>query len=318
MTTIITKDIDTAAAALASGEIIGLPTETVYGLAGSAFRPAAVEGIYNLKERPRSNPLILHIAGLKDLDAVATGIPQSAYDLAAAFWPGPLTLVLPKQPTVSGVVTSGLETVAVRVPAHPMAQQLLAVAGCPVAAPSANPFGRISPTNARHVYGYFKGKIPLIVDGGSCAIGIESTIVGFENGFPVIYRHGAITHEQVAAIVGNAALETYETGVIKAPGMHSRHYSPRTPLVTSRDVKEIIAAHKGKQIGAVIFKAGGKLPVARQITLSPEGSLTQAAAGLYEALHAMDLMGLDLIVAEEFPACGIGAALNDKLYRASR
>ena len=318
MKTIVTKQIEAAAEVLLNGGIIGMPTETVYGLGGIAYNEKAVKEIYRVKQRPFYNPLILHICGIEQIDMVAAHIPEVAYKLAEEFWPGPMTLVLPKKTEVPGIVTAEHDTVAIRVPAHPVAQQLLKATGAPVAAPSANPFGRTSPTTAAHVLEYFEGQIPLILDGGPCEVGIESTIIGFDNGKPVIYRQGTVTEQQIVKIAGKVDRFVNEEAAPRAPGMLSRHYAPKTPLVVTKDVVATAEAYRGKRLGIISF-SGSILPQAvSEIVLSRTGSLKEAAANLYRSIHQMDNAAVDLIIAEEFPATGIGAALNDKLYRASR
>ncbi len=318
MKTIVTKQIEAAAEVLLNGGIIGMPTETVYGLGGIAYSEAAVKEIYRVKQRPFYNPLILHICGIEQIDTVAAHVPEAAYKLAREFWPGPMTLVLPKKTEVPGIVTAGHDTVAIRVPAHPVAQQLLKVTGGPVAAPSANPFGRTSPTTAAHVLEYFEGQIPLILDGGPCEVGIESTIIGFDNGKPVIYRQGTVTEQQIVKIAGKVDRFVNEETAPRAPGMLSRHYAPKTPMVVTKDPVATAEAYMGKHLGIISF-SGSNLPqAASEIVLSPTGSLKEAAANLYRSIHQMDNAAVDLIIAEEFPATGIGAALNDKLHRASK
>lgn len=318
MKTIVTKHIEAAAEVLLNGGIISMPTETVYGLAGIAYNEAAVKEIYRVKQRPFYNPLILHISGIEKIDTVAAYIPELAYRLAEEFWPGPMTLVLPKKTEVPGIVTAGHDTVAIRVPAHPVARQLLAAVAGPIAAPSANPFGRVSPTTALHVRDYFEGKIPLILDGGPCRVGIESTIVGFENGQAVIYRHGWVTEEQVRKVAGNVGRLKHDNSPPKAPGMLSRHYSPKTPLVVAKHPFLAAAAYPGKRIGIISFTEADGRNTFPQVILSQRGSLEEAAANLYSTIHTMDEQAFDLIIAQEVPQTGIGAAINDKLYRAAK
>lgn len=318
MKTRITTKIELAAQTLNNGGIIGLPTETVYGLGGIAYKEQAVQEIYRVKQRPYYNPLILHISGIEKIDTVAAYIPELAYRLAEEFWPGPMTLVLPKKTEVPGIVTAGHDTVAIRVPAHPVAQQLLEITGAPIAAPSANPFGRTSPTTATHVLEYFDGQIPLILDGGACEVGIESTIIGFENGEPIIYRQGTVTEEQIGKIAGKLGHFVNDDAAPRAPGMLSRHYAPKTPLVVTKDPAAIAEQYAGKRLGIISFAGGVVHQAASEIVLSPTGSMKEAAANLYRSLHQMDAADVDVIIAEEFHAHGIGAALNDKLYRASK
>jgi L-threonylcarbamoyladenylate synthase len=317
MTTIGT-DIAHAIRELAADRLVGLPTETVYGLAGHGLHPAAIEAIYAAKQRPRHNPLILHIGSLADLETYAQGIPDMAFALAERFWPGPLTLLLPRSKVIPDQLTAGLPDVAIRIPNHPMALELLARAGFPVAAPSANPFGYISPTTPQHVMEQLSGRISYILDGGPCQQGIESTIVGFEGGNPVILRHGAIPAEDIRAVAGEVGLRAKATHAPLAPGMLPAHYAPRTPLLLVDDLAAALAQHSGKRIGILAFQAPlAGIPAALQVVLSPDGDLRVAARHLYAALHRMDAMALELILAERVPATGLGAAINDRLTRAA-
>jgi L-threonylcarbamoyladenylate synthase len=228
----IGSDVEHAAALLRSGEVVAIPTETVYGLAANTFDEGAVLNIFTIKERPTFDPLIVHIAQRSDLHKVAQQVPASAEVLMDAFWPGPLTLVLPKRPEVPDLVTSGLDSVAVRMPAHPMMIELLGSLDFPLAAPSANPFGYISPTTAQHVADQLGEKVPYILDGGPCAVGVESTIIGWEpegGGRWVLYRPGGITTEQIEVLVG--PLGNSDKGPVPmAPGMMDSHYAPRKPV----------------------------------------------------------------------------------------
>lgn len=316
--TIITTDIAAASIALQSGEVIGMPTETVYGLAAAIDSHEALVRIFDIKKRPHNNPLILHLFDVSQLDEVAASVPKAAIALASAFWPGPLTLLLKKHPSVPDIITAGLETVAVRIPNHPLAIQLLEAVGKPVAAPSANPFGSISPTEASHVHKYFNGQIPLILDGGPCAVGIESTIVGFENEKAVIHRHGTIAEVQIAAICETAKASGGEKKLV-APGMYPRHYAPRTPLIFSSDVSALLQKYKDRKVGLLYYGAGPSGIESCTVTcsLSETSNLREAAANLYKYLHRLDACWLDLIIVQKFPDEGIGRALNDKLKRAN-
>lgn len=319
MTTQITKNIDTAAAALQSGEVVAIPTETVYGLAGVIYQQEAINDIYSIKERPKANPLIVHTYSADTLPEIAHDIPEAAYKLADAFWPGPLTLLLRKKSNIPDNVTSGLDTVAVRVPSHPVTISLLRTLKQPLAAPSANPFGRISPTSARHVFDYFEGKIPYILDGGTCSVGIESTIVGFDEGVPVVYRHGAVTAAQVKDVAGNVTIKTASTNTPKAPGMYPRHYSPRTPLVVTDDIQKALAGFRGLNTVVIGYsKMCRDLIAEKKIVLPESGNFEEAAAKLYGTLHYADSINTDIIIAEKFPEKGLGNAINDRLIRASK
>jgi L-threonylcarbamoyladenylate synthase len=319
MTTQITKNIDTAATALQSGKVVAIPTETVYGLAGVIYRQEAINDIFRIKERPLANPLIVHTHSADSLPEFALDIPEAAFKLADAFWPGPLTLLLRKKSNIPDNVTSGLDTVAVRVPSHPVTASLLRELKQPLAAPSANPFGRISPTTARHVFDYFEGRIPYILDGGACSVGLESTIAGFENGLPVVYRQGAVTAAQIKAVAGSVSVKTASTNTPKAPGMYPRHYSPRTPLIVTDNVKQALADVKGLNTIVIGYsKFCRDVVVEKKIVLPESGNFEEAAARLYSTLHYADSINTDIIIAEKFPETGLGSAINDRLMRASK
>ena len=229
-----------AADALKNGQIIGFPTETVYGLAGNIYSEQAIRHIFEIKKRPFFNPLIVHIKALTFLPNVAVNVPIPAIKLAERFWPGPLTLVLEKHPSIPDLVTGGKTTVAVRIPNHPVALSLLTMLDFPLAAPSANPFGTISPTCAGHVYDYFKEELEIILDGGVCKSGIESTIIGFQNDKPVLYRHGSISINEIEQVVGKIKIVTSNDNTPDAPGMLSKHYAPSTNTMLTNDVKTLI------------------------------------------------------------------------------
>ena len=315
----ITIDLHQAKKALEDNEIIAIPTETVYGLAGNAYNEKAIEKIFALKNRPLYNPLIVHIKSADFLTQVACEIPDIAKELATEFWPGPLTLVLKKQAIIPNIVTAGKDTVAIRVPNHPLTLNLLAQLDFPVAAPSANPFGSISPTSAQHVFHYFEDNLNIILDGGKCEKGIESTIIGFENNQPIVYRLGSLSIEQIENKIGNVLTNTRNDTAPKAPGMLSRHYAPSTDTFFTNEVEKVIQSHPNKKIGLLLFQNPLKNPpVAHQEILSNSGDLKEAAKNLYAAMHRLDKLNLDLIIAEEFPDTGIGKTLNDKLQRASK
>lgn len=318
MTTRIDRDVATAAALLQNNEVVAIPTETVYGLAGNALNPEVVKKIFAIKNRPLSNPLILHLSDFNQLDRYATEIPPAAATLAEHFWPGPLTLLLPKNSCVPGVVTAGLPRVAVRIPSHPVALQLLRRLPFPLAAPSANPFGYISPTSAEDVRRMLHGKISYVLDGGDCAKGIESTIVGFEGNTPVIYRPGVITAEEIKALVGAVETHRKETQKPLSPGMLASHYAPHTPLFLTESVADLTAASLSTGTAVLTFKQACLLvPKINQEVLSPRGDLYEAAANLYKALHRLDGLNCQRIIAERVPDAGIGKAINDRLQKAA-
>jgi L-threonylcarbamoyladenylate synthase len=314
---LIITNLEIAKVSLINDEIIGIPTETVYGLAGNAFSESAIKKIFALKKRPYYNPLIVHIKSASLLNTIARDIPEMAQRLAEEFWPGPLTLVLKKQPHISDYITAGKDTVAIRVPNHPIALALLEKLDFPLAAPSANPFGSISPTSAMHVSNYFEDKLDVILEGGECERGIESTIIGFEDNQPVLYRYGSISVEEIEKIVGKLKIIINNDSKPNSPGMLSRHYAPITNTYLTNNVSELLKIFHGKKIGLLLFKDGVlNDQVTIQEVLSENGDLKEAARKLYGALHRLDKSNLDVIIAEKFPNEGLGITLNDRLERA--
>ncbi|MFZ3582208.1 L-threonylcarbamoyladenylate synthase [Loktanella sp. DJP18] len=293
-----------AAAVLQRGGLIAFPTETVYGLGADARQPVAVAGIYAAKGRPSFNPLIVHVADLAAAEALVTFTPL-ARQLAQAFWPGALTLVLPLRPDagISSLVTAGLTTLAVRVPDHPVARGLLREFGGPVAAPSANPSGRISPTTAAHVLAGLAGRIDGVIDGGACGVGLESTILDM-TGDPVLLRAGGVPEEALENALGG--LLRRPTGdAITAPGMMESHYAPRgTVRLNATEPRP----------GEVLLGFGA---VAGHLTLSRNGDLREAAANLFDCLHRLDAMSASAVAVAPVPGHGLGAAINDRLRRAA-
>jgi L-threonylcarbamoyladenylate synthase len=316
----ISADLYTAKQVLENDGIISIPTETVYGLAGNAYKEDVVKKIFALKKRPLYNPLIVHIKSASFLLEVACDIPAAALQLAQHFWPGPLTLVLKKQPHIPELITAGKGTVAVRVPAHPLTLQLLQLLDFPLAAPSANPFGSISPTSAAHVAQYFDHEPNFfILDGGDCEKGIESTIIGFEGELPVLYRHGSIAAEAIEAITGKLKLITSNDTAPDAPGMLSRHYAPRTTTFLTDNVQQLMDDFAGKKIALLLFSnALENTHAIYQEVLSHIGNMEEAAKNLYAALHRLDACGADIIIAEKLPESGLGISINDRLQRATK
>ena len=316
---LLASHIQQAITLLNNDEVIAIPTETVYGLAGNAYSEKAISKIFQLKNRPAFNPLIVHIKSLSYLENVAIDIPDTAIKLAETFFPGALTLVLKKQATIPDSVTAGKETVAVRVPNHPVTLSLLEQLDFPLAAPSANPFGSISPTSTEHVYTYFENKLPLILDGGVCEKGLESTIIGFQNNQPILYRHGSISVEEIESVIGKLKIITKNETSPKAPGMLSKHYAPVTKTFLANDVNELIKKHSGKKIGLLLFdKKITDATNLNQEILSASSNLEQAASNLYSALHRLDKLKLDVIIAEKLPDTGLGKTINDRLERATK
>ena len=316
---IISNSIPKAVTLLNQEQIIAIPTETVYGLAGNIYSPKAIESIFTMKQRPFFNPLIVHIKSAADLSEIARDIPEKAALLAKAFWPGPLTLVLKKHIAVPDLVTGGKDTVAVRVPNHPVILALLNELAYPLAAPSANPFGSISPTTATHVADYFEEVLPMVLDGGACQRGIESTIIGFENGEPILYRLGSLAVEDIEAVVGQVKMITHDDIAPAAPGMFSKHYAPLTTTFLTADVKKKLITFPDQKIGVIVFQNEVNDPkIVQQEVLSPTGNLAEAASQLYAALHRLDHCNLDCIIAERFPDFGLGKTINDRLKRATQ
>jgi L-threonylcarbamoyladenylate synthase len=315
----INTDISKAKEILLKNGLIAIPTETVYGLAGNAFSDIAIKKIFELKKRPFYNPLIVHLKAASSIFDVASEIPESAFILADKFWPGPLTLVLNKQDHISDLITAGKKTVAVRVPNHPLALALLDQLDFPLAAPSANPFGSISPTSAAHVFNYFGQEIDVILDGGECEKGLESTIIGFENNNPIVYRHGSISLGEIEKITGKLSIRTNNDSSPNSPGMLSRHYAPMTDTYLTNDVSEFLNYFKGKKIGLLLFrKSIQNNSIICQEILSKSGDYTEAAKNLYAAMHRLDQNKLDVIIAERLPDEGLGKTINDKLERATK
>lgn len=313
------KAIKKAKELLENEELVAIPTETVYGLAGNAYSTIAVKKIYELKGRPSNNPLIVHIKSRAYLDQVAQNIPEQAYKLAETFWPGPLTLVLEKQDRVPALVSAHKNTVGVRVPNHPLTLNLLEALDFPLVAPSANTSNHISPTCKAHVQASFGEKSPYVLDGGPCEAGLESTILGFKGSEILLYRHGVLSKELLSAFLGQEIVEHTHAPVPESPGMFLKHYAPHTPLYFYDDNAFKAAQEKNLRIGFLNFRAiNPYINPENQRILSPLGSLEEAAKNLYRFLYELDALGLDLIFAEQLPPHGIGKAIHDKLYRASQ
>lgn len=314
---IISKDIQKAVQLLTNEQLVAIPTETVYGLAGNIFSEKAINSIFSTKKRPFFNPLIVHIPSVEFLENVVTHIPKKAKLLADAFWPGSMTLVLKKNRKIPDLITAGKDTVAVRVPNHPVTLSLLRQLAFPLAAPSANPFGSISPTKPSHVENYFKNNIQMVLDGGACKNGIESTIIGFENEEPIIYRLGALPLEDIEAVVGKIAIKNKKEQNPEAPGMLARHYAPKTKTFLVNNVLSELKKHLNKKIGVLVFKDSINNDSVTEIILSEKGVMQEAASNLYNSLHLLDTYHLDVIIAERFPENGLGTSINDRLQRAT-
>jgi len=309
-----------AAELLRGGRLVAFPTETVYGLGANALDASAVARIYGAKGRPKYNPLIVHLAEIAQIPAVATGWNDTAERLAREFWPGPLTLVLPKTDAVPESVTAGLNTVAVRIPQHPVAHALLGAAGIPVAAPSANRSTQLSPTTGNHVLQSLGDAVDLILDAGPTSVGIESTVVDLTTPFPTLLRPGSISLEELTRVVGRVDRRMNVAGesARPAPGMMEKHYAPHAKLllVATLDVRVHMEREraKGLRVGALIVHAPIE-PTPETITMP--GDPVGYASALYASLHALDDVGCDAIVVEKVPETNAWLAVRDRLSRAS-
>ncbi|MCK0140964.1 L-threonylcarbamoyladenylate synthase [Aliiroseovarius sp. F20344] len=294
-----------AAELLRAGALVSFPTETVYGLGADATNDTAVARIFDAKGRPHFNPLIVHVPSIVAVSDYAV-LEGKARDLAMAFWPGPLTLVIPLKPNgpLSALVSAGLPTVAIRVPEHPLAHELLTAVGVPVAAPSANPSGRISPSTAQHVLDGLSGRIEAVLDGGPCGVGVESTIVGFDPA-PTLLRPGGLPVEALEAATGQALVVRGEDASITAPGQLTSHYAPNARM--RLNASEALTNERMLGFG----------DVEADLNLSPSGDLVEAAANLFGYLHKMDAEGDAPIAVSPIPDHGLGRAINDRLRRAA-
>jgi len=316
MSKTITNSIDKAAALLVAGEVVAIPTETVYGLAGNLFNPSAVEKIYTLKNRPRNNPLIVHVKDLEATLPLITEFPKPLQQLAEKYWPGPLTVLLKKSKLVPDSITAGSDFVAIRVPAHPLTKQLLEQIPFPLVAPSANPFTRISPTKAEHVEQYFGDSIPCILDGGSCSVGLESTIIGMNNDTPLLYREGVLGKLLLESLIGPIEKFNPQKNTILTPGQWPRHYAPLTKTILCK--REEIMLHVKDNTGIIIYKEPLlSVNTNQQHILSETGSLVEAAKNLYQILHHVDKQKYETIICEMLPQEELGNTINERLKRAS-
>ncbi len=307
--------LDRAAGLLRNGGIVAFPTETVYGLGAAVFNEKAVARVFEVKGRPYFDPLIVHVSSPDQLPLLVGAVPSAAQVLIDQFWPGPLTLVLHKTPQVPDLVTAGLPNVAVRMPSHPLALELIERTGMPIAAPSANPFGCISPTTAQHVIRHLGDCIDMVLDGGPCAVGVESTVLSLAGPRPVILRAGGLAREEIERVMGVTLDHTSSSDRPSAPGQTPSHYAPRTPLVLG-SMNEKAAA--GARVGLLAYRPrNGMDGFAAVEVLSRDGDLREAAINLFAALHRLDAMGLDKIVADTVPETGLGLAIMDRLRRAS-
>jgi L-threonylcarbamoyladenylate synthase len=312
------ETIQQAAVIIRRGGIVAFPTETVYGLGADAFHPLAVARVFEVKRRPYFDPLIVHVANPRDMKKLAKEIPTNAKRLTEKFWPGPLTVVLLKEEKIPDIVTAGLATVAIRMPNHPMALSLIKESKCPIAAPSANPFGYLSPTTAEHVREQLGDQVDLILDGGPCPVGVESTIISFLGESPRLLRAGGVSLEEIESIIGKVEVTEIREDRPSAPGMLLRHYAPQTPIILDWDEKNL-DLHKNKKIGLLAFQEPkGNLKFHSIEFLSKKGDMREAAANLFAAIRRLDALNLDLILAEPVPEVGLGRAIMDRLRRASK
>lgn len=312
MITEIGTDLQHARELILNGQIVSIPTETVYGLAADANNEDAVCEIFKAKNRPTSNPLILHFDSLATALPYITNFPSIFEKLYTQFCPGPLTFVVPKSTLVSDLITGGQNTVAIRFPKHPILQQLLKELGRPLAAPSANLYGQLSPTNAMHVHSQLKDRIPYILDGGNCSEGLESTIIGLDENKIVVYRYGSITPEALAEVIGYLPkAKVHAEGTVLTSGMVKHHYATQTPLYLGFKPDEESISSVQITIGKHEFIAGPHL------ILSENNQLEEAARNLYAILHSADALGLNKIYIEPFLNQGLGLAMNDRLARAA-
>ena len=316
----ISSSIINAKKWLDKNEVIAIPTETVYGLAASIYSKKAIETIYSVKNRPSTNPLIVHIKSERELYKYAQNVPIKAKMLAKTFWPGPLTLVLPKTDLIPDYITANNETVAIRVPNHSLTLDLLSNLDYPLAAPSANPSNQVSSTAAKHVEKYFNDVLPFVLDGGDCSKGLESTIIGFENGQPIIYRLGSLTIEQIELVVGKVKIKKTlkQTEMPTAPGMFNKHYAPKTTFHVVDDIERFLKTTSANSIVYIGHYLKINHPkVTHQLILSEKGDIEEMASNLYKTLLNADALKSDVIVTTWFENKNLGMSINDRLKRAS-
>jgi len=314
-TTATGTDIDKAIALLNANEVVAIPTETVYGLAGNALSNDAVVKIFEAKNRPFFNPLILHLASIEQIEQYAF-LDDISSKLATHFMPGPFTLLLNKKDNVPDLVTAGNNKVAIRIPNHPLTHQLLSQLNYPLAAPSANPFGYVSPVSAAHVLQGLQGKIPYILDGGNCTVGLESTIVEVDNGEVILHRAGGLAIEDIEQVIEKKVMMATHHSKPQTSGQLKSHYATTTDLLQG-NIEELIPLYKGKSIAIISFeKQYDGIDKQHQFILSPSGNLNQAAQNLFATMRILDTMHYDIILAEIFPPKGLGLAINDRLKRA--
>lgn len=314
--TLVSEDVAIAASFLSNGKLVAIPTETVYGMAANAFNDEAVKMIFKVKNRPFYDPLIVHSNSVLKFTTWGINIPEKLLPLADALWPGPLTLLVDKPKRFSDLVTAGLPRIAIRIPNHPLALKLLEAIDFPLAAPSANPFGYVSPTKVEHVFGHFSGKIPMILDGGPCTVGIESTIVGLEEGEPVVYRLGGVSTETIERIIGLVHVKQSSSRP-EAPGMLIKHYAPPQHVIAVDNQREMDEAWN-KESAVICVSLKSPAEATNTFRLSAEFGDEEAARNFYTALRNWENKPeVKQIIIERLPDFGLGRAINDKLKRAS-
>jgi L-threonylcarbamoyladenylate synthase len=310
----IGTEIEKARDLLLRNEVVAIPTETVYGLAGNALSEIAVSKIFEAKNRPHFDPLIVHVSEVSEVSNYVEEIPELAFNLMEHFWPGALTVLLPKKTCIPDLTTSGLKEVGIRIPNHPVTLELLTSLPFPLAAPSANPFGYISPTSAQHVSDQLGEKIPYILNGGNCSVGIESTVLRVQHNEIEILRLGGISVEDLQRYSSNIRIQQHSSSSPAAPGMLTSHYAPRKPVYIG-NIRELMHSFASQKIGVLSFKEDYQIEAQR--ILSKSGSFTEAASNLFAFLRELDQLDIDVILTEFLPNESLGRAINDKLKRAS-
>ena len=310
----IGTEIEKARDLLIRNEVVAIPTETVYGLAGNALSEIAVSKIFEAKNRPHFDPLIVHVSSVSEVSKYVEEIPELAFNLMEHFWPGALTVLLPKKNCIPDLTTSGLKEVGIRIPQHPLTLELLNSLPFPLAAPSANPFGYISPTSAQHVADQLGEKIPYILNGGNCSVGIESTVLRVQHNQIEILRLGGISVESLQPFTSNIHIQQHSTSSPASPGMLTNHYAPRKPVYVG-NISELMHDFASQKIGVLSFKEDYQIEAQR--ILSKTGNFTEAAANLFAFLRELDQLDIEVILAEYIPNENLGRAINDKLKRAS-
>lgn len=308
----IGKDILKATYLLGEGRLVAIPTETVYGLAANALDTTAVAEIFRAKNRPTFDPLIIHTYSIEKVKEYVREFPDELEKLAKAYWPGPLTILLPKKNIIPDLVTSGLDNVAVRIPNHPLSLELLKQLNFPLAAPSANPFGYVSPTKPEHVNKQLGNEIDYILDGGNCEVGIESTIVGIENRIVYVYRLGGLTIEQIEKVIGKVELKIISSDNPTSPGQLQSHYAPMKKIIIG-DIDKLLLEYRN----ACVLNFGDRKFNVPTFNLSLKSNLTEAAANLFNGLRTLDESSAQVILCDYLPEIGLGIAINDRLKRAS-